>query len=219
MLLSLENFFAKPGDCMPKWKEVEGKCVSGEIFVQSKPGVTFTEIEKTLSKYGLTIPLTDPGRYYWRQPSIQLWALENLESKNIPQSYKTKWDDILKDPIVTDVKYYPVEYTDHIQLKAIISFQDATTLEQARSYLESRKLMNHLSATRPDLASLESSWYTDGGVTDNFFYMSVPAGQEQRYVDLLKQEAIFEKVELFIFHHPHLDGGEDMDVQVPQINL
>jgi hypothetical protein len=212
VFLSFKNLWAKQGECAQESKKIEGRCIAGKIFIQPKPGIAMGEVEKVLSKYNLSISYNNPNSYYWKQSSIQIWNLETLVGNNIPQDLKVKWDSKLKDPLVHNVAFYPVTYSDGIRLKAIISFIDTATLDQVKNYLTERGLLKNIST------SLEGEWY-EGGQSDNFFYITVPSGEEQKYVDALKKENILKEAKLVIFESPHIDGGRNVNGDVPHIDF
>lgn len=206
VFLSFKNLRTKQGECVQESKKIEGRCIAGKIFIQPKSGIAISEVEKVLAKYNLSISYNNPNSYYWRQSSIQIWNLENLAENKVPQDLKAKWNLKLKDPLVSNVQFYPVTYSDGKRLKAIISFIDTATLDQVKNYLTEKNLLKNIST------SVEAEWY-DGGESNNFFYIIVPSGEERKNVNSLKNEAIFKEVRLVMFEYPHLD------VDVPYIGF
>ncbi len=209
IFLSFKNLWTKQGECVQESKKIEGRCIAGKIFIQPKSGIAMSEVQKVLEKYNLSISYNNPNSYYWKQSSIQIWNLENLVENKVPQDLKAKWSLKLKDPLVSNVQFYPV---DGKRLKAIISFTDTATLDQVKNYLTEKNLLKNIST------SVEGEWY-QGGESHNFFYIIVPSGEEQKNVNLLKNEVIFKEVRLVMFEYPHLDGGGNMDVDILHIGF
>jgi len=183
------------GQCAPLSKKKEGECVQGKIYVEYSSGVTLSEVSKLLAQNDLIVP--EETVEYWSLPKLTLWDIENLETysqESVTDEMMSYWNRRLSDEVVERVTYLPVG-REQATLKVIIDFKDGVHFEEVSQYVQSNQLTTYISV------SLESSWST-GGKPQNWSYLDVPDGQEQFYVDLLKDDSLFSNVELYIFSRP-----------------